>query len=111
MIRTISSLPLAIALLAASAAAQARDWQTDVAKSAITFKGVYQKEPFEGRFKKFDAAISYDAADVAKSKFDVTVDVTSVDTKSGERDQTSQTQDTHDQPSHHHPHRYRLCRA
>jgi len=69
-------------------AAFARDWQVDAAKSTLTFKGSYQGESFDGRFKKFNATISYDAADSAKSKFDVTVDLSSVDTESGERDQT-----------------------
>ena len=69
-------------------AAFARDWQVDAAKSTLSFKGSYQGESFDGKFKKFDATISYDAADPTKSKFDVTVDLASVDTDSGERDQT-----------------------
>ncbi len=67
-------------------AAQARDWQTDTAQSTLTFKGSYQGEAFAGKFKKFDAAIAYDEADLSKAKFDVKVDVASVDTASSERD-------------------------
>ena len=67
-------------------AAQARDWQADAAQSTLTFKGSYQGEAFEGKFKKFESAISYDDADAAKSKFDVKVDLASVDTASSERD-------------------------
>lgn len=67
-------------------AAQARDWQTDPAQSTLTFKGTYQSEGFNGKFKKFDAAISYDEADLSKAKFDVKIDVASVDTASSERD-------------------------
>jgi polyisoprenoid-binding protein YceI len=100
MIRSGSLMFLALAAIAACASAEARDWNVDAAKSAITFKGVYQKEPFEGRFKKFDATIAYDAADLAKCKFDVTVDVASVDTKSGERDQTLVTPDFFDAGKH-----------
>jgi polyisoprenoid-binding protein YceI len=74
-------------------AAFARDWQVDAAKSTLTFKGTYQNEGFEGKFKKFDAVISYDTADPAKSKFDVTVDLTSVDSGSAERDDTLATAD------------------
>lgn len=66
--------------------ASARDWQTDAAKSTLTFKGTYQGDGFDGRFRKFDAAISYDEADLAKAKFDVKVDVASIDTTSDERD-------------------------
>ena len=66
----------------------ARDWQVDPAQSTLTFKGTYQGESFDGKFKKFDATIAYDATDVGKSKFDVNVELTSVDTNSSERDET-----------------------
>jgi polyisoprenoid-binding protein YceI len=71
----------------------ARDWQVDSAKSTLTFTGTYQGGPFTGKFGKFDAAISYDEADLSKSKFDVKVDVATVDTQSGERDDTLRTAD------------------
>jgi polyisoprenoid-binding protein YceI len=77
-------------------AALARDWQVDAAKSTLTFKGTYEKEGFDGRFKRFDATIAYDAADLAKAKFDVTVDLASVDTGSSERDDTLTTADFFD---------------
>jgi polyisoprenoid-binding protein YceI len=77
-------------------AAFARDWQVDAAKSSLTFKGTYQNEGFDGKFKKFDATIAYDAADPAKSKFDVMVDLASVDTGSSERDETLVTADFFD---------------
>ena len=80
------SSALIIASLLLSFSAYARDWQTDAAQSTLTFKGTYQNEAFAGKFKKFDAAISYDEADPSKSKFDVKVDVSSVDTASAERD-------------------------
>lgn len=67
-------------------AGQARDWAVDAAQSTLTFKGTYQNEGFNGKFKKFDASISYDEADLAKAKFDVKIDVASVDTASSERD-------------------------
>ena len=74
----------------------ARDWQVDAAKSALTFKGSYQGQSFDGKFKKFEATIAYDASDPTKSKFDVTVDLASADTGSGERDQTLATSDFFD---------------
>jgi len=86
-------IPLALVL---PLSAFARDWQVDAAKSALTFKGTYQKEAFDGKFKKFEAAISYDAADPGKSKFDVNVDLASVDTGSSERDETLVTADFFD---------------
>ena len=74
----------------------ARDWQVDMAKSTLTFSGTYQGGPFTGKFRKFDAAISYDETDLSKSKFDVKIDVTSVDTQSSERDDTLRTADFFD---------------
>jgi polyisoprenoid-binding protein YceI len=91
MLRFLISLVLLVPL-----AAFARDWQVDAAKSTLTFKCTYQNEGFDGRFKKFDATISYDAADPSKSKFDVMVDLTSVDTGSSERDDTLATTDFFD---------------
>jgi len=87
---------LTISLMLTPAALFARDWQVDSAKSTLTFKGTYQGQSFDGKFKKFAATISYDAADPTKSKFDVTVDLTSVDTGSGERDETLATSDFFD---------------
>ena len=91
MSRILISLAMLLPL-----AAFARDWQVDAAKSTLAFKGTYQNEGFDGRFKKFDATVSYDAADPAKSKFDVTIDLTSVDSGSGERDDTLATADFFD---------------
>jgi polyisoprenoid-binding protein YceI len=65
-------------------------------KSTLTFSGTYQSGPFTGKFGKFDAAISYDEADLSKAKFDVKIDVASVDTKSSERDDTLRTADFFD---------------
>ena len=91
MSRILISLAMLLPL-----AAFARDWQVDAAKSTLAFKGTYQNEGFDGRFKKFDATIAYDAADLSKSKFDVTIDLTSVDSGSGERDETLATADFFD---------------
>jgi len=80
----IRSIVLAALLL--PSAAYARDWQVDAATSSLTFKGSYQGESFDGRFKSFDAKIAYDPANLAASKFDVTVDLASADTGNGDRD-------------------------
>jgi len=86
-------IPIALVL---PLTAFARDWQIDAAQSALTFKGTYQGESFDGKFKKFDATIAYDVADLSKSKFDVTIDLKSADTGSGERDETLATSDFFD---------------
>ena len=76
-----------LALLVLPLAAFAREWKVDPAHSALTFNGTYQDEKFEGRFKRFGAKIDYDPADLAHAKFDVTIDIVSVDTANTERDQ------------------------
>ena len=74
-------------LLLLPLAARAREWKVDAAHSTLTFTGTYQDESFEGRFKRFDAKVNYDPGDLAHAKFDVMVDIASVDTANIERDQ------------------------
>jgi polyisoprenoid-binding protein YceI len=78
--------PLVCITLLLPLSAFARDWQVDAAKSSLTFKGSYQGESFDGKFKKFDATIAYDAADLSTAKFDVAIDLASADTGNGDRD-------------------------
>jgi polyisoprenoid-binding protein YceI len=78
-----------IALLAAacaSAPALARDW-TMRDGSKLGFTGSWEGAEFDGVFHKFAAAISFDPKDLATSRFDVKVDVTSADTQSSDRDE------------------------
>jgi polyisoprenoid-binding protein YceI len=74
----------------------ARDWQVDPAKSTLGFKGIYDGESFDGRFKTFTAKIAYDANALAQSKFDVSIDLASADTASDERDDTLKGSDFFD---------------
>lgn len=77
---------LVLPLLLATESAVARDWQVDPAKSSLTFKCSYQGEAFDGKFGKFAATIAYDEADPASASFDVSVDLSSVDTQNSDRD-------------------------
>jgi polyisoprenoid-binding protein YceI len=82
MIRRLSLLGVALALpLAASAA----DYKVGPG-STLGFSGKFQGQQFDGTFGKFDAAISYDAANLPASKFDVTVDLSTAKTGDGDRD-------------------------
>ena len=74
----------------------ARDWQVDPAKSTLGFKGSYDGESFDGRFKTFTAKIAYDANALAQSKFDVRIDLASTDSASDERDDTLKGSDFFD---------------
>jgi polyisoprenoid-binding protein YceI len=55
--------------------------------STLGFSGKFQGQQFDGTFGKFTAAtISYDPANPAASKFDVTVDMSTAKTGDGDRD-------------------------
>ncbi len=85
-----------LCLLLLPVAAFARDWNVDMAKSGLGFDGIYQGGAFAGKFAKWTATISYDETDLAHAKFNVTVQLASVDTGSGERDQTLATSEFFD---------------
>jgi len=84
-----SDAPRAAATAAApESSVQARAWTVDAMQSTLSFKGTYQGGCFDGAFKRFDAAIAYDEADLAHSKFDVSIDLASADTDNESRDDT-----------------------
>lgn len=75
-----------VVLLAWATPALAATWQVDPAHSTLTFTNTYQNVEYSGRFTRFDAKIAYDPDDLARAKFDVGVDITSLDTRNSERD-------------------------
>lgn len=89
----LTRLAAAIALLAGalSARAAAPAWTADPAQSTLTFVGTQQGEKFSGVFRRFRAAVQFGAADLATSSLDVTIDMTSVDSRSSDRDQALAT--------------------
>lgn len=76
----------AIASLIVSLPALATTWRVDGAHSTLTFTNTYQSVTYTGQFRTFTATIDYDPADLARAKFDVYVDITSLDTQNSERD-------------------------
>jgi len=84
MIRNAVSLALVLAL-ATPFAASATDY-TVQSGSTLGFTSNFQGSSFDGRFNKWTAAISYDAAKLATSKFDVTVDLSTAKTGDNDRD-------------------------
>ncbi|NKJ20937.1 YceI family protein [Dyella sp. SG609] len=78
-----ASLLLALALPGLAGAA---DYAVQPAGSKLGFTSSFQGASFDGSFGKFTAAISYDAAKLATSKFDVEVDLASVKTGDKDRD-------------------------
>ncbi len=91
---------LAVLLFLVPALALGKTWQVQPAQSHLGFQGSFQGDAFEGRFKTFDATIVYDPADLAGARFDVEVDLASVDTQSAERDQTLKGTDFFDVADH-----------
>lgn len=71
--------------LAVPCVAMATDYTLQPA-STLGFSSSFQGSSFDGHFGKWTAAISYDPAKLSTSKFDVTVDLSSVKTGDSDRD-------------------------
>ena len=86
---------IALILLAcATGTAHAATWTVDPAASTLVFRGKYEGEPFQGRFRKFGVStLAFDAKDPAQIKIVVDVDMASVDTGNEDRDGTLRTPD------------------
>lgn len=79
--------PLALLLaLAVPCIASAADYAVQPSGSTLGFSSSFQGSGFDGHFEKWTAAISYDPAKPAASKFDVTVDLSSAKTGDSDRD-------------------------
>ena len=82
-LKLIAPLLFALALPTLASAA---DYAVQPAASKLGFSGSFQGQSFDGSFGKWTAAISYDAAKLATSKFDVVVDLASAKTGDNDRD-------------------------
>ena len=81
--KRVAILLLALALPCAAAAT---NYTVQPAASTLGFSGTFQGEAFKGHFDQWTAAIDYDAAKLATSKFDVDVALASVKTGDKDRD-------------------------
>lgn len=66
----------------------ATQWQMQPKQSTLTFVGKQAGAEFEGVFEQFTADIQFDPKDLAGSRFDVRIDMNSVNSRDGERDTT-----------------------
>jgi polyisoprenoid-binding protein YceI len=57
-------------------------------RNTLGFAGVQAGAKFEAEFRRFRADIKFDPANLQQSRFDVTIDMQSVDSKDEERDST-----------------------
>ena len=83
--KIVSLLALTLLLGIAAAATQ---WTMQPKQSKLTFVGTQAGAPFEAVFEKFTADIKFDPKDLAGSRFDVKIDLASVNSSDGERDDT-----------------------
>ncbi|MEO6925364.1 MAG: YceI family protein [Rhodanobacter sp.] len=81
--KRLAILLLAFALPGVGAAT---DYTVQPAASRLGFSAVFQGESFDGHFGQWTAAINYDPANLAASKFNVTVTLASVKTGDSDRD-------------------------
>lgn len=77
----IAALAFAFGIALASA-----QWSVQPQQSTLTFVATQAGAKFQGAFDKFDANIVFDPQNLPASRFDVKIDMTSVNTRDGERD-------------------------
>ncbi|AMN45637.1 hypothetical protein ACG33_00655 [Steroidobacter denitrificans] len=71
-------------------------WNMQLANSRLDFIGIQAGAAFEGGFDRFSADIHFDPQDLAASRFDVTIDMASVNSRDSERDQIIRGKDLFD---------------
>ncbi len=81
-------IALAACLLAAPGLSQATEWTIDHAGSRLGFEATQSGAAFDGEFEEFSAVMRFDPENLDQALFDVTVDVTSFDSSSSDRDST-----------------------
>lgn len=86
--RTSVLIGIGAAVVIASAASVFMQSSAEPAHSTLGFVGVQAGAKFEAEFQQFRADINFDPKDLARSRFDVTIDMESVDSKDEERDAT-----------------------
>ncbi|HMD75361.1 MAG TPA: YceI family protein [Steroidobacteraceae bacterium] len=87
----------AFALLAAAAADGAPpSYTAEAAQSRLQFTGVQAGAEFKAVFHKFTAAIDFAPEDLGGSRFDVLIDLASVDSEDSDRDSTIRGPDIFD---------------
>lgn len=83
----LAALPLMAQQTAAPAAAVTEAWTVDKAHSSAEFKVRHFMANVTGRFKDFDAVIHLDRTKPSNSSVDFTIQATSIDTNSTNRDE------------------------
>lgn len=71
----------------------ATNWAMEPKQSTLKFTGTQAGAQFQGSFARFTADIKFDSADLASSRFDVSIDLASVTTQDNDRDDTIKSPD------------------
>lgn len=82
----LRALGLSALLLATNLAQAAPGWVADAARSRLEFTGTLAGGTFDGSFGRFRPEIAFDPADLAASRFLVTIETGSADTLDADRD-------------------------
>jgi polyisoprenoid-binding protein YceI len=78
----------AAALVLSGVVLAAAQWSMQPKESQLTFLATQAGAEFEGKFDKFNADIRFEPQDLPSARFDVTVDIASVNSQDSERDDT-----------------------
>jgi polyisoprenoid-binding protein YceI len=84
---------LVLVLACGSVALAATQWTLQPKESKLTFVGTQAGAEFTGTFERFTAAIKFDPQDLAGSRFDVKIEMASVNSRDSERDETVKSDD------------------
>jgi polyisoprenoid-binding protein YceI len=84
---------LVLTLVCGSVALAATQWTLQPQASKLTFVGIQAGAEFEGAFERFSADIAFDPQDLAGSRFDVKIDMASVNSRDSERDDAMKSDD------------------
>jgi len=79
---------LILALTFGGVALASTQWTLQPRESKLTFVGTQAGAEFEAVFERFTADVKFDPQDLAGNRFDVKVDMASVNSKDSERDDT-----------------------
>jgi polyisoprenoid-binding protein YceI len=91
--RTLLGFVVVCALPTAALAAPAPAWTVDKTASAVRFTSSMGGEGFSGAFRRWDAQIRFDPANLAGSSVTASIDTTSAATGNSDRDQALPTDD------------------
>jgi polyisoprenoid-binding protein YceI len=92
----LASLACAALSAGVCVAGPTASYSADLEKSRLEFVGVQAGAEFKGAFRKFTAAVDFAPDDLPNSRFDVQVDLNSVDSMDKDRDTTIRGSDIFD---------------